>query len=258
MKKKWIWIIVGAAVLMAGFWIVRQRNAAKSETLEAVIEGPIVEAVYAIGKIEAVRRFQAKAGVPSGISKLPVREGTSVQRFDPLVHFVEGTIIRAPFSGIVSRLNYKVGESVFSGNVVVEVIDPSEYEVRVVLDQRAAMRVKRGQIGKMSFDGLRDKAFEAEVRAVYSSDSQFTVLLVPKTLPAEVLEGMTADISIEVNKKASGKTVPVAALQGGAVIRVRAGKREPVVIQTGIVNADRVEVLSGDVSSDDQVVVKAK
>ena len=93
---------------MAGFWIIRQRNAAKSETLEAVIEGPIVEAVYAIGKIEAVRRFQAKAGVPSGISKLPVREGTSVQRFDPLVHFVEGTIIRAPFSGIVSRVNYKV------------------------------------------------------------------------------------------------------------------------------------------------------
>jgi macrolide-specific efflux system membrane fusion protein len=258
MKKKWILAVVIAAVLIAGFVGIRRRNAAKSETLEAVVEGPIIEAVYAIGKIEAVRRFQAKAGVPSGISKLPIREGMSVRQFDPLVHFIEGTVIRAPFSGIVSRVNYKVGESVFSGNVVAEVVDPSEYEVRVVLDQRAAMRVKRGQIGKMSFDGLRDKSFEAEVRAVYSSESQFTVLLVPKSLPAEVLEGMTADISIEVNRKTSGKTVPVAALQGGSVIRVRAGKREPVAIKAGIVNADRVEVLSGDIASDDQVVVKAK
>lgn len=258
MKRTWIWVLIVVAAVLAVFFVVRQRNAAKSETLESIHEGPIIEAVYAIGKVEALRRFQAKAGVPSGISKLPVREGMSVRQFDPLVHFVEGTVIRAPFSGTVSRVNYKVGESVFSGNVVVEVIDPSEYEVRVVLDQRAAMRVKRGQIGKMSFDGLREKEFEAEVRAVYSSDSQFTVLLVPKTLPTEVLEGMTADISIEVNRKETGKTVPVAAIQGGSVIRVRAGKRESVAIKTGIVNADRVEILEGDLSVDDKVVVKAK
>jgi macrolide-specific efflux system membrane fusion protein len=258
MKRTWIWVLIAIAAALSVFIVVRQRNAAKSETLQAIQEGPIIEAVYAIGKVEALRRFQAKAGVPSGISKLPVREGMSVRQFDPLVHFVEGTVIRAPFSGTVSRVNYKVGESVFSGNVVVEVIDPSEYEVRVVLDQRAAMRVKRGQIGKMSFDGLRDKEFEAEVRAVYSSDSQFTVLLVPKTLPAEVLEGMTADISIEVNRKETGKTVPVAAIQGGSVIRVRAGKREPVAIKVGLVNADRVEILEGDITIDDKVVVKAK
>lgn len=258
MKKTWLWVLVIAAVAGAGFWAVRLRNAAKSETLEAIIEGPIIEAVYAIGKVEALRRYQAKAGVPSGISKLPVREGMSVRQFDPLVHFVEGTVIRAPFAGTVSRVNYKVGESVFSGNVVVEVIDPSEYEVRVVLDQRAAMRVKRGQIGKMSFDGLREKQFESEVRAVYSSDSQFTVLLVPKSLPAEVLEGMTADISIEVSRKPKGITVPVAALQGGSVIRVRGSKRESVAIQAGIVNADRIEIISGDLKIDDQVVVKAK
>lgn len=258
MKTKWLWgtsVVVALAFIFFGY---RLRNAGKSETFAAILEGPIIEAVYAIGKIEAVRRFQAKAGVPSGISKLPVREGMTVRQFDPLVHFVEGTVIRAPFSGTVSRVNYKVGESVFSGNVVVEVIDPSEYEVRVVLDQRAAMRVRRGQIGKMSFDGLREKEFEAEVRAVYSSDSQFTVLLVPKTLPTQVLEGMTADISIEVNRKDKGKTIPVAALHAGLVMRVRAGKREPVSIETGIVNADRIEVISGDLSIGDKVVVKGK
>ncbi len=258
MKKKWIIGLIIAAVVLAAIVVVRKRNSSKAEKLEAVVEGPIIEAVYAIGKVEAVRRFQAKAGVPSGISKLPVREGMSVRRFDPLVHFVEGTVIRSPFAGTVSRVNYKVGESVFSGNVVVEVVDPTEYEVRVVLDQRAAMRVKRGQIGKMSFDGLRDKEFEAEVRAVYSSDAQFTVLLVPKSLPAEVLEGMTADISIEVNKKPSGKTAPVASIQAGTVVRVRSGKRESISVKTGIVNAERVEILDGDLNTDDQVVVKVK
>lgn len=258
MKKSWIWGLVVVVGVGGAAAVVRVRNAKKLETLESVIEGPVIEAVYAIGKVEAIRRFQAKAGVPSGISKLPVREGTSVKQFDPLVHFVEGTVIRAPFSGIVSRVNYKVGESVFSGNVVVELVDPSEYEVRVVLDQRAAMRVKRGQIGKMSFDGMRDKEFLAEVRAIYSSDAQFTVLLVPKSLPTEVLEGMTADISIEVNRKPKGISVPVAALSAGAVTRVRGGKREVIAVTTGIVNSERVEILSGDLVSGDQVVVKAK
>lgn len=258
MKKQWIWIVILAIVGISIFFIVRNQKASKSEVVESVKKGPIVEAIYAIGKIEAVRKFQAKAGVPSGISKLPVHEGMRVQQNDPLVYFAGGPIIRAPFSGVVSRVNYKVGESVFLGNIVVEIIDPSEFEVRVVLDQRAALRVRTGQIGKMSFDGLREKEFEAEVRAVYSSDSQFTVLLVPKELPKEILEGMTADISIEVNRKPEGITVPLAAVQGGLVTRVRDGKRLSVPVKTGVLNADRVEIVSGDLNVTDQVVVKAK
>jgi multidrug efflux pump subunit AcrA (membrane-fusion protein) len=69
---------------------------------------------------------------------------------------------------------------------------------------------------------------------------------------------MTADISIEVNRKPIGKLIPVSAVQGSSVIRIRASKRQTVSVKTGLVNADLVEILDGDLVVGDQVVVKVK
>jgi multidrug efflux pump subunit AcrA (membrane-fusion protein) len=159
---------------------------------------------------------------------------------------------------MITRLNYKVGESVFAGNVIAELIDPTDFDLRVVLDQRAAMRVKTGQIAKLSFDGLRSKAFLATVRAVYSSESQFTVLLKPQNLPPNVLEGMTADVSIEVAKKENGLLVPVASIHEKRVSRMRSGRTDLIEVQTGLINNEFVEIISGDLRKGDKVEVKVK
>lgn len=258
MKKRWVWILVTVAIVIGVGIFLRARSLAGKERLEAVTKGPAVEAIYAIGKVEATRTFQAKAGVASGIERIPVREGMVVKKGDLIVAFSEGNTVRAPFDGIVTRVEYKVGESVFAGNLIAEVIDPSEYELRVVLDQRAAVKVRRGQKAKLSFDGLRDQELFAEVRTIYTSSSQFTVTLDTKGLPKEILPGMSADVSIEVAVKPEVVLIPAASLQAGKVERVRAGRRQMLEIKTGLVNADKVEVVEGDIIAGDQVVVRLK
>ncbi len=258
MKKSWVFGLVGVLVLIAiGVTVRTKRQSAQIKLIE-VVEGPVVEAIYGIGKVEALRRFQVKSGVPSGIMRLPIREGDTVKAGDVLVAFTEGSSIRAPFAGMITRVNYKLGESVFAGNIIAELIDPTNFELRVVLDQRAAMRVKTDQVAMLSFDGLRSEEFFATVRAVYSSESQFTILLSPKSLPTNVLEGMTADVSIEISKKEKGILVPVSSIHEKRVTRVREGQKAQIEIQTGLVNNDLVEVVSGDLRGGDKVEVKVQ
>lgn len=256
--KRWTWVVFAMAIVIGVGVFLRARSRAGKEQLEPVTKGAAIEAIYAIGKVEATRTFQAKAGVASGIDRLPVREGMLINKGDLIVAFSEGNTVRAPFDGIVTRVEYKVGESVFPGNLIAEVTDPSEYELRVVLDQRAAVKVRRGQKAKLSFDGLRNLELFAEVRTVYTSSSQFTVTLDTKGLPKEILPGMTADVSIEVAVKPEVLLVPAASLQSGKIERVRGSNRQLIEIKTGLVNADKVEVTEGDLVLGDQVVVKLK
>lgn len=257
-RKKWFLVLLAVVVVLGLGFFLRARGQSKKERLDPVVKGPAIEAIYAIGKVEAVRTFQAKAGVPTGIVSLPAREGALVKRGDVIAVFSEGNVVKAPFDGVVTSVNFKVGESVFAGNLIAEVIDPSEYQMRVVLDQRAAVKVKHGQIAKMSFDGLRNQEFSGLVRSVYSSGAQFTVMVDTKSLPREILPGMTADLSIEVSRKDVALLIPAAALQAGQVERVRDGSRKLVQLKTGVTNGDKVEVLEGDLVEGDQVVVKLK
>lgn len=236
----------------AALWMRSQKT---SERLVPVRRGPVIEAIYAIGTIESTQTFQAKAGVPSGIVRLPVQEGRTVRKGDALVFLTEGSAIRSLFDGIVTRVNYKVGESVFAGNVIAEVVNPTTLEVRVVLDQRAALRVQRGQTARLSFDGLREKEFTGKVRTVYSNGGQFTVIVDSNKLPLEVLPGMTADVSIEISRTPEAVLIPLAAIRDGKVTRVRDGRRESIAVKTGLTNQDTVEILDSDLNQSDQVAI---
>lgn len=254
-KLKIILSISAAAIILVGGAAMWKRGQNKSEQLVAVKRGPVIEAIYAIGTVESTQTFQAKAGVPSSILRLPVQEGRAIRRGEALVVLTEGSSIRSLFDGIVTKVNYKVGESVFSGNVIVEVVDPSKFEIRIVLDQRAALRVKRGQVARLSFDGLREKEFTGTVRTIYSTGVQFTVIVDTTALPPEILPGMTADISIEISRKPIASLIPLAAIRVGKVTRLRDGKRSQIEVKTGLLNQDLVEIVEGDLAEGDQVAV---
>lgn len=247
----------GVAILAVGIALFINLRRDRQIT-EAVHEGPIIEAIYAIGTVEAVHSFQVKAGVAAIINDLRVVEGTPVKKGDLLVSLSEGFNVRAPFDGVVTRVNYKLGESVFAGNVIAEMMDPEHREIKVVLDQRAAIRVARGQNVRMSFDGLRDQTVTGKVRSVFSSQSRFTVMIDSEELPEPILPGMAADISIEVGRKENVILLPVAALDGGFVTRVRDGRKEKVSVKTGLTNEENVEILEGDLHAGDSVLIKVK
>lgn len=249
-------VTLGVVILILGkvFWTGRM----KKLQYVSVSRKTLVEAIYGIGEVIAVRSYQAKVGVSSSIDRLPIREGSVLNKGDLIAHMSEGFGIYAPFKGVVAKVYYKIGETILPGNIIADLMDPSLLEIKVILDQRSAVKAKVGQLARLSFDGLREKIITGKVRSVFSSGSRFTVMIDSRNLPKEILPGMTADVSIEVDRKEHVIVIPEAAIEGGRVRRVRKNKTDLIPIQTGLVNNGSVEIIDGDLVDGDSVIIGIK
>jgi macrolide-specific efflux system membrane fusion protein len=227
----------------------------RTRTLEALPlrRGPIVEAVYGLGTVTARRTFDAKIGVTSAIRSIPKREGDAVKQGDELLILDEGQRIRAPFSGVLTAVNFDEGESVFPQATILTVTDVSDLYVAVTLEQLGALRVRPTQKGVLSFESLRGEKLEGRVRSVYPKNNQFMVQIDLVSLPKGILPGMTADVAIEVARRENALLLPVAALSQGFVTRIRNGSAKKVPVKIGVIDGEWAEVLEGDITEDDSV-----
>ena len=75
--------------------------------------GRVVESVYGIGTVTARHTYDLKLGVSDTLQKLYVVEGATVKKGDALVSFMDNSLLRAPFDGVVTSLPYKEGETLF-------------------------------------------------------------------------------------------------------------------------------------------------
>lgn len=249
--------LAGLVVLIAVFVLWRHRS--REGKTVAIHRGLAVEAVFGIGTVTAVREFEVKSGVSSGIIDRYVEEGDEVKRGDPLLRLSEGGLVRAPFVGTVSSVAYNPGESVFQGDVIMSLVDRSNMYLLVTLDQRAAVRVRPGLEARINFDGLRETTFMGRVRSVFSNRGRFmTHLDVPDGFPPRILPGMTADVGIVINRKENALLIPAAALVDGKVTYDRNGRRAETPVTTGIVDSGMVEIVGGGLRDGDKVLLPQK
>ncbi len=257
--KKGFWVLIAAALLFAGFKLVlRTRSADEARLSEPIRRGAIIESVYGIGTVKANRSFQFKPGIVTTITDIHVKEGDSVRAGQKLLDFGGDIPFTAPFDGTVTSLPVKVGENVFSQTVALEVTDLQDRYVTVSLEQRAAVRVRRGQPARLSFENLRETSYSGVVESVYSSGSDFLVRIEAGDLPPQILPGMTADVAIGVNEHADAILVPASAITEGFVQVRREGKKTfSTPVRTGIVDGASAEVISGDLKPGDRVLLPA-
>lgn len=234
------------------------RRRAEGTLSPPLSRGPIVESIYGIGTVMASRTYQIKVGVVSHIRALKVREGDRVAKGQPLLD-LDGVIYRAPFAGTVTFLPYKVGENIFAGSAALVLADLQDRYLVVSFEQQAALRLRPGQNAVLSFETLREERFSGAVEAIYSYNGSFLARVDVSTLPASVLPDMTADVAIEVARKEQALTAPASAIDRGA-LWVKRGRGLPrrVPVQTGIVDKDLVEIVKGDVSAGDRVLIKPR
>ncbi|MBI3548236.1 MAG: efflux RND transporter periplasmic adaptor subunit [Elusimicrobia bacterium] len=247
-------IIIAATLLL----FARRNRLAGGDLSEPLRREQIVESVYGIGTVMANRSYQVKVGVANTIEDIYVQEGDSVFKGSRLLR-LGGVVIRAPFPGTVTSLPHKTGENVFPGVPILGIVDLSDRYVVVSLEQRAAMRTRRGQRARLSFETMRGESYDGTVAASYSNEGNFLVRIDSPGLPPQILPGMTADVAIGVGENRRAIAIPVAAIAEGNV-RVRRGSAAPFVaaIKTGVVDGARAEVLSGDVREGDRLVVPRK
>ena len=218
-------------------------------------KGTVIESVYGMGIVVSANSFNLKVGVSEKISRLYVREGDYVKNGQELVKLEGLPVFRSSIGGTVTKIFYSQGETVFPGSAVLTVMDIHDRYITVTLEQEGALRVKKGQKARFSFESIRDKRFGGVVEALYPGMGQFIARIKTDDLPDEILPGMTADVAIDIGKKEDVILIPFAAIQSGRVNLRRNGKRMKNPVTIGNVDGQWAELVSGDIKMSDEILV---
>lgn len=241
-------------ILLFILLIWRTRNSYK-DTSE-IIQGSIIESVYGLATVSSSEVYHLRVAIPSAIRKIFVEEGDQVQEGTPLVEFDSFGTMRSPFAGVVTNVAYETKETVVPQTPVVTVMDLKKRYLAVSLEEKGAVKVKKGQRVRIRFEALGDKQFEGEVKSVYPADGQFQVHIIPSGIPPEILPGMTADIAIETSSKQNVILLPIKGIKSGKIKILENGKVRVEEVVTGLMNGEYAELVSGDVSLGDKVLVQ--
>lgn len=163
--------------------------------------------------------------------------------------------LRAPFDGIVRRIDFQVGDNLLADAnetkyVVLE--NPDHFIVSVQLDQVDVVHVKEDQRASISFDALPTETFKGTIDMIDTTPIQasgvvsYEVKITLQPTGHTILSGMTAKVELQTASAEHVLSVPNLALrtQGNRTFVTREdGLRIP--IETGLTDGTYTEVLSG-------------
>lgn len=241
-------IIIGLVV----FW----QLSGPKDVLLPVHRDSVVEAVYGLGQVKTDKRFEVKVGIVTSIKELFVKEGDFVEKGDALLTLDEIPSFRAPFSGTITSVRLQEGETVFPQTTILRVEDLNDTYVEVSLEQNSVLKIKKGMTALLGFEHNAEKELQAKVSSVFSRDGEFVVRIDSESLPREVLPGMTVDVSFIVGERQNALLIPLDALKGNQVIRVREAEKEVINVSVGHKDHRYAEILQGDLIDSDLVILQ--
>ncbi len=170
-------------------------------------------------------------------------------------------IIKAPWAGIVSRVNVKEGEFVGPRSALAEIHDPDSLVIRAAAPEKYAVRVTAGMRVKARLDAYPGDVIPGRVERVYPYlDPRFrtrTLEIVPDN-PVKLLPGMFARLEVLLETEGNAVAIPVDALvnkpKGQMVFVVEDGKAAAKMVKTGIEAGNRIQIVTG-IQSGDKVIV---
>lgn len=185
--------------------------------------------------------------------------------------------ISAPFSGIVTAVNYDPGDLVNVSLPAISLADLSAYEIEVFVDEVDIAGIWPGQRVEITLDSYRDVPLMGTVRMVAPKgvvtqgvvNFPVTVDLSSEDLPGDdLLTGagirleMTANVRIIQEERQDLLLVPLDAIRREGTVEYivvpdASGELRRVQVVTGQVDGDRVEV-HGDIEEGDQVLLPQK
>ncbi len=182
---------------------------------------------------------------------------------------IEKSVIRAPFTGKISRIDLRSGETVAIGSPVFRMTRDMTLIVEARVPESDIVKLALGMEAEVTFDALdADEIFRAKVSAIDLSSTtvqdvvSYTVTFEVAGLDARLKDGMSADIDIVTAKRERALAVPFRALitRGEKTFATKShpdGTMEEVAVTTGLEGDDgTVEILSG-LQEGDTVVVSA-
>ncbi|MCP2519484.1 efflux RND transporter periplasmic adaptor subunit [Candidatus Aminicenantes bacterium AC-335-K20] len=172
-------------------------------------------------------------------------------------HNLEVSIMRAPFSGIITSKNAEVGDVInpmmggFSPTKgILTLMDFSKIKVNLHVPQTGIRRIRRGQKAILKVDAYPDKIFRGYVHVVNLAADPISKTFLVQTVfdnPDLLLKpGIFGEISIILETRSNTIIIPEkAVIDGNYVFVVKNGKAMKREVETGLREEDRVEIIRG-------------
>lgn len=130
------------------------------------------------------------------------------------------TVLRSPFSGTVTNLNARVGETASVNTKVMRIAMDNNLEIEARIPESDITNLKIGMRGIVTFDALRqDEKFEAVITAIDTGATvvdavvSYKVTFALDTTDERLRDGMTANVDIESAKSENALIVSYRALE---------------------------------------------
>lgn len=241
--------------IIVSIFLVLALSACQKKTSIHPTFGPVVESVYAIGSVKSHDVYNLKVGVLSSVRKFYVNEGDQVKEGDKLLTLDSGVTLKSLISGVVTTIPVNLGETISAQQTILSVINLEKLYLEASLEQNGALKIKKGQKVLISFESFRSQSFTGVVENIIPREGEFVVQVTVSNLPENILPGMNADLSIEINKKEKALLVPVGAVSNGAITLLKDGKKEKVKVEIGISDSEFAEILSPNLTADDELLI---
>jgi HlyD family secretion protein len=180
------------------------------------------------------------------------------------------TIIRAPFDGIVTKQDAKVGEIITANVAIISMISDKNFEIEVNVPESDMTKIKIGNSARITLDAYgKDVEFNAQVVSIDPAEIIFEGIATYKTKlnfiseDERIKSGMTANIDILTAEKKDVIIVPqraISQIDGDKIIKV-IGLDEEIIerkVEIGLKGSDgNIEIIS-EINVGDEVIVFMK
>jgi len=215
----------------------------------------------------------AQASIDNANSSLSVAQasvGQASANLDLVKNQISDNVLKSPIKGVVTKINYEVGEQVTPALAFVSVLTENNYEIDVDISETDIAKVKLNDSAKITLDALGpDINFTGKVYFIEPASTVIQGVTYYKVKISfdpighlEVKPGMTASAVILTNHKENILIMPARAAieqNGSTIVRILVNNvlhENPVTI--GLSGDDGLgEVLSG-VNEGDKVVTFVK
>lgn len=177
------------------------------------------------------------------------------------------TILRAPFSGKITKVVPEIGDIISANQPIISLIGDDNYQIKVNISESDIAKVKINNTAKVTLDAYSyDTVFLAKVihidlsATINDGVARYSSIIKFNEKDDRIMPGMTANIDVLTSEKKNVITVPNRAIitkDNKKFVKVLKGKESVLTnIITGIRGSDgNTEVISG-LKVGDQIVSK--
>ncbi len=164
---------------------------------------------------------------------------------------LENLAVKAPVSGLLSRVDVEIGASITAGQNIGQIDDLNGFKMRIEVDEHYISRIFPGLEGSFEFNG---KTHQLVVHKVYPevTNGRFQVdMTFPASIPEGIRRGQSVPVRLQLGKPAQAILLPTGGFfsdTGGNwvyVLHESGNKAEKRSISLGRKNPQYFEVLTG-------------